>query len=150
MVEVEFRPDLLSYAELLDFAVETSCDQRVYATSEAQLRTARGRVGSKAELLDGRPRDAKPSDQLYYLSRSPLRYLPLTPGQARKVNAALGRRGTEPPSAFLSPRQSQLLERIQAALEKDEKALESLKRPDDLGALREYAAELESRLSSAS
>lgn len=146
VVEVKFHPDVLSYEELLDHAIRSSCDQRVYTTTKAQLDVARRKVGDRVEEFDGELRDAKASDQLYYLGRSHLRYLPLTPAQARKVNAALGKQSREDPQDFLSPRQIELARRIHARLKTDGEALGNLTRPDDLVQLARYQAELESRL----
>lgn len=144
VVELEFRPSVLSFAALLDAAIERSCDQRVFATTDAQLDVARERVGGRAERLEGAPRAAKASDQLYYLGRSHLRFVPLTPAQARQVNAALG--AMADPRPFLSPRQRVLAEKVSARLAKDPAALAGLSRPTDLVELDEYAAELAARL----
>lgn len=144
VVDVEFRPGALPFAKLLDAAIANSCDQHVYATTDDQLAAAREKVGERAERLAGDPRVAKESDQLYYLGLSHLRYVPLTPAQARQVNAALGLKAD--PLPYLSPRQRELAIRVAATLEEDAAALDGLARPSDLAGLDEYAGELASRL----
>lgn len=143
---MSFRPDVLSFADLLAHAERTACAQRVFTTTPEQLATARAAVGERAAAFEPSAlRDAQESDQHYYLGRSPMRWLPLTPGQARRVNAALGLEvigapaaSREAPTACLSPRQHALLAAIEAALGEDPEALAELERPADLGALDEY------------
>jgi len=144
VVEVDFRPQELQFPALLAHAIEHSCDQRVFATTDAQLTQARARVGERAVRLADEVRTAKASDQLYYLGRSHLRFVPLTPVQARRVNGALGTRAD--PGAFLSPRQLELARRIRDALGHDPKALDGLERPSELTELDEYQTELSDRL----
>ena len=146
VVEVKFHPDVLPFEDLLDHAIRFSCDQRVYTTTKAQMVVAKRKVGDRVEEFDGELRDAKASDQLYYLGRSHLRYLPLTPAQARKVNAALGRKSTASPEDFLSPRQTELARKIHAKLKADGKAFEGLERPDELSRLADYRTRLVARL----
>lgn len=158
VVEVRFQPSVLSFEALLTAAIERSCDQRVFATSDAQLATARARIGERAVRFDpkaqGKLRDVEATERLYYLGRSPLRFVPLTRKQARQVNAALGARvlGTAAagpraePESYLSPRQRALAARIALALAGDERILADLVRPDDIGALTDYAARLERAL----
>ena len=127
VVEVAFRPAVLSYSALLDHAIASQCDQAVFATGDEQLALARGRVGERARRLEGEPRVAKDSDQLYYLLQSPLRFLPLTPAQARQVNGALGTQGD--PAAYLSPRQVALLASVERAYAEDPESFDGLERP---------------------
>ena len=145
MVEVGYLPERLSFEALLEVARSKGCTKRVFTTTAAQLKLARARVGEAALALEGQPRAAKGSDQLYYLRRSPLRFLPLTALQARRVNAALGTAGGDP-GRWLSPRQSLLLERIEAAVESDANALDGLERPDDPARLDEYSRRLAEQL----
>ena len=92
-------------------------------------------------------RRAKDSDQIYYLERTPYRFLPLTPLQARRVNGALYTKTD--PKAWLSPRQLETLTKVERALAKDRGALEALARPGDVGALATYATALDERLEAA-
>lgn len=145
VVTVTFDPELVSYPALLGHAKEHGCTNRVWATTDSQLGAAREALGDIAVPLgETAIRPAKASDQLYYLRNSPLRFLPLTPLQARRVNGAMYLR--KEPKAWLSPRQLELLKGIEAALSKDATALEGLQRPEGLGELDEYSAKLMERL----
>ena len=92
--------------------------------------------GFQCAPTTGTLRDAKPSDRKYALNQSPLRYLPLTPMQATKVNADL--RAGRDPTGPLSPRQIEMLATITAVLEIDPDALSGLIRPETLDALPAY------------
>ena len=153
---MRYRPAVLSYESLLERAISLSCDQRVYATTDTQLALAKARVGDRAIRFGGEKRIAKASDQLYYLSLSHLRLVPLTSRQAVQVNAALGAEtlgpraaGTDAPwSSYLSPRQSRVEARIRTAIEKNSKAFQGLTRPSEATQLDEYWASLSERLTS--
>ncbi|MEL6715972.1 MAG: hypothetical protein AAFP86_19485 [Planctomycetota bacterium] len=158
VVEVRFDPGRIGYERLLDVAIAHGCADRAWATSAAQLSQAEDRLGADAERLEGEPRIAKASDQLYYLRSSTLRYVPLTPLQARRVNGALfttalaaAAEDAEVVEAaeFMSPRQRALDARIHEALRRDRSALDGLVRPEGRVGLGAYAAELEARLSAA-
>lgn len=116
----------------------------VYTTSASQLQSARAALGDRARPLAGKPRASKDSDQLYYLRRSPLRYVPLTPLQATRVNAALG--ANSDPATWMSPRQVALAKRIQDALESDADRLSGLERPGAIPGLAAYETRLVERL----
>lgn len=147
MVEVAFRPGELTFDALLEHATRHGCDQRVFARNDAQLAVARAKLGERAARLAGEPRVAQDSDQHYYLGRSHLRFVPLTPLQAQRVNAALGTDGD--PEALLSPRQRALAQRVRAALDASPEVLDGLARPAALGALDEYQVALSERLDAA-
>ena len=144
VVTVEFRPDVIDYRTLLRTAREHGCATHAWTTTDGQHKVARTLLGDKAARLDGEPRAAKASDQLYYLRNSDLRYLPLTPLQARRMNGALYT--SDDAGRWLSPRQDAIRKRIEKALEKDEKALSRLERPADPKQLDEYTSELEEAL----
>ena len=152
VVTIEFLPEVVDYKTLLETAKEHGCASHAWATTDAQLEVARDLLGDKAATLEGEPRDAKESDQLYYLLNTSLRYLPLTPLQARRVNGALYTKGPRTENAverWLSPRQIELRDRIDKALGKDEKALSDLERPSDPRRLAEYTNALEKALTAA-
>ena len=140
VVEVQFDPAQLTYAKLVEFAVAHSCDQWIYATTDEQLAIASKQLPDKVERFNGKPRVAKDSDQLYYLRKSPLRYLALTPAQARRINGALGT--GKDPKAWLSPRQLAQIPAITKALADDSNPLKPLKRPGQLLELAAYEREL--------
>jgi len=103
VVEVRYRPQRIPFADLLASAEASDCAARVYTTTDGQLALARAKLGERAAPLAGALERAKDEDQLYYLRKSPLRALDLTPLQQRRVNAALGLE--RDPAAWLSPRQ---------------------------------------------
>ncbi|MEM6675607.1 MAG: hypothetical protein AAF726_22340 [Planctomycetota bacterium] len=146
VVEVAYRPDVVGYGKLIDAAVEHGCASRVWTTSEEQLGVAKkdGRIAARVEAFAGGLRPAKASDQLYYLERSPLRYLPLTPVQARRVNGALYTK--KDPGAWLSPRQKELFRAIESTLAERPKALEGLERPASIEKLAKYSDDLSKAL----
>jgi hypothetical protein len=110
VVEVEFDPAVVSYAELLKNARQMQCATRVYCRNGEQLNSAAKLAGSNAVRSSDAVRpDAEPK---YHLSRTPLKYVPMTSVQACRVNAALGQ-GRDP-QPLLSPRQLALLEVINA------------------------------------
>lgn len=144
VVQVTYRPDQVGFGKLLDTAIQFGCAKRVWTTTGAQAEVASAKLGDAAVPFDGKLRDAKDSDQLYYIERSPYRYLPLTPLQARRVNGALY--GKKDPAAWLSPRQTELLRRIESCLSKDKSALKGLERPSKIDALGAYEKTLRSKL----
>lgn len=151
VVEVTYDPARVGYAELLGTAVERGCASRAWLPAgDARLDVAREALGDRAAPLEGAPRPAKESDQLYYLGLSPLRFVPLTPLQAVRVNGALGLRvmGLDGPAPedVLSPRQRALASRVASALERDATALDGLARPAERDRLAEFAIELDARL----
>ena len=149
VVEVRFRPDVTPYAKLIDTALEHGCADRVWTTTEAQLALAmsKKKVAGKVERLEGQTRAAKASDQLYYLERSPYRYVPLTPLQARRVNGALYLK--QEPKRWLSPRQRELLTKIEAGLDGGAEAFADLTRPTSIDGLENYETALRARLDAA-
>jgi hypothetical protein len=109
-------------------------------TQEQLVRAARQRAcalrtgGATAEHSAGG------SDHLHALAASPLRWLPLTPMQAMRVNAELaaGRDGLE----YLSPRQHALAVRATALPPSESRRLAGLTRPDDVDGLVAYERRL--------
>ena len=144
VVEVSYLPSRLDFGVLVEHAKKHSCTQRVFTTTDAQMKIARGIVGDAAVAMTGAVRESKASDQLYYLKRSHLAYLPLSPLQARRVNGALGTK--KDAGAWLSPRQKELGEVVQSALGKDADALQGYERPQELSALAAYEERLRVRL----
>jgi hypothetical protein len=123
-------------------AVEVTYDPRRVdrAALDAHAATFRCRAAEAAP-----DRDAKRSDRHYHLRRSPLRFVPLTPMQRTKVNAALGLgQDTE---RWLSPRQREQAARIRRVLERDDDALDGLEPATTLADLPAYARSLATRLS---
>ena len=84
VTELRFDPEVTSHDDLVRMALGRGCAERVLTD-------------------DGELREASVSDQKYYLHRSPLRNLALSPRQAVRVNAALA--SGRDPLVYLSPRQ---------------------------------------------
>ena len=122
-------------------AVEATYDPARVAP-EALVRGAAGtRVSADGATL------APESDQLRHLHFSPLRWLPLTPLQATRVNAALAAHAS--PDSLLSPRQARLRDAIATALARDPHALDGLERPLERDGLADYQKRLAARLACA-
>lgn len=144
VVNVTFDPAKVGYDALLKAAMEKGCATRAWTTTEAQAEAASKRLGNRATALTEELRDAKESDQLYYLSHAAMKYLPLTPLQARRVNGAMYLRTN--PEKWLSPNQLAQLKRVEAKLGKEATALKDFARPADIGALAAYSAKLDEAL----
>lgn len=147
VVELEYLPDVLEYGDLVDYAVTAECAARVYAHDEIQLHIAERKVGTRASRAEGRARTASDSDQKRHLRRSEFRSLPLTPGQAARVNADLAA-GREP-ERWLSPRQLELRDRIVALGARDRRDISELAPPTSITDLAEYESRLLARLDDA-
>ncbi len=145
VVRVHYNAELLSFDTLLDHAIANSCDRKVYATSDEQFALATKKLKGRVERYEGVTREGKSSDQLFYLGKSHLRYLPLTPTQARRVNSALGTKNK--PDRWLSPRQQALAKTIKKVLKTNPEKLKGLARPSNLEALAEYLQKLQAALS---
>lgn len=148
VVEVAFDPDRVTYEALLKAARTRQCATTIFARSQAQFDEASRLSPADAQRTDEASRDASASDQHYHLGHSSLRYLPLTPAQATKINAALGT-GARDGLEYLTASQRALLARIDARLRTDPRALSSLARPQGLSPgpkWDDHCARLESAL----
>ena len=146
VVTVKFDPKLVDYQKLVETAKSFECASKVYAHSAEQLKTARAEVGAMAVPFgdDSAVKDAKASDQKYYLIQTPYRHLPLSETQATKINSAL--KLGQSIEDLISLRQAKLLKRIVAATRKDKTALTDLQFPAELSELANYAVKLEEAL----
>ncbi len=102
VVEVEFDPQRISYEDLVKHARKGKSADRVYARSDAQLTTAKNIVGSAASR-NSKPIRPSYKDDRYRLRHTHWRYVPMTPAQATRANAALA--AGRDPSSFFSPQQ---------------------------------------------
>lgn len=110
VVEVEFDAVALDFKDLLARARELDCLNRVYTRTDAQQKIADKLVGKLAERTDDEI-DARTTQQ-YDLAHFPAYYwLPLTPMQATRINAALAR--GESGDRFLFPFQKEYRMRLQ-------------------------------------
>ena len=140
VIEVVYRTDRVNFPELLGAAKELNCTSQVFTTTPAQAEVAQSAGIESAALDPDALRPAKTSDDLHSLARSPMRFLPLTPLQALRVNAAL--RQGEDALALLSPSQRALALRVAEGSKK----LANLERPVAIDQLDEYTAQLEAAL----
>jgi len=115
VVDVEFDPSVMPFEALVKAAKGLDCTSRVFTHSKQQQLVAAGIVGDAAGPFGGDVRPDKTPK--YYLANSPYRYIPMTPTQASRVNAALGLEGD--PDRFLSPRQLEVLEAVNAKPDDD-------------------------------
>jgi len=146
VVTVQYDPEKVDYSKLVKTAKSFECASKVYAHTSEQLEVAKRIVGDQAVALQDASsvKDAKSSDQKYYLIQTPLKHLPLTETQATKINAALKARQAF--KNWLSPEQVTLLRRVVSAVEKDEEALAEFQCPRKMSELAEYTARLEQAL----
>ena len=104
VVQATFDPAVVSYDALVRAAKSAGQASSVYTHDASQLKIARGIVGRAAQAPGAMRYSAK--DDKYQLKHALLRFVPMTVGQATKVNAALGRRSD--PRRFLSAGQLDL------------------------------------------
>ncbi|MFN0151193.1 MAG: VPGUxxT family thioredoxin-like (seleno)protein, type 2 [bacterium] len=102
-VELTFDPARCSYARLLERVKGDGCADLAFAHDDDQEREARRVFGDRVRRVATYATDAPDSDQKYYVAHSMFRELALTPVQAARLNAALGRGGDG--AEWLSPRQ---------------------------------------------
>lgn len=82
-------------------AKKSRCADGVYADSDADLAAVRKNTDVKNVKKSGDYH--KDGEVKYYLSHSNYKYIPMSPLQQAKVNAAIGSR--QSPNQYLSPRQ---------------------------------------------
>ncbi len=102
VLELTFDSNSITFANLIREARRLDCLEFVYARSEDQLRYSRRLVGDKLLRTD-EPIQVSESSSLKRLRESFYRVVPMTPMQARQVNAALANGGN--PDEHLSLRQ---------------------------------------------
>lgn len=149
VVEVHFDPRKISYKNLLEAAQTMQCASTVFARSDEQYHTAQQLAEGNTIRTNEASRAATEPDQLSHLQQSPLRYLPLTPMQAMKANAAIRTSDIDTLRHWLTPAQWELAAEIQQALMKNPNALDGLSkknRPETIEKLAEYEAQLRERL----
>ena len=104
-----FDPEKISFETLVRRAGELQCASRIFTRSDEQQKIAATIVNAKAVRTDDEiVADKQPK---YHLSRTPMRFLPMTPMQTCRVNAALG--AQRDARMFLSPRQIDLLTTVE-------------------------------------
>jgi hypothetical protein len=109
VVEVEYDPHVISYEDLVKKARKAECTAPVFTRTDDQHLIAKKIVGDLAERAGEKIKpDREPK---YYLSHTTLKFLPMTPLQAARVNAMINKPGHR---ALLSPKQLELLAFIEA------------------------------------
>jgi hypothetical protein len=129
LIEVMFDPDVISRADLAARAEMVGCR------------------GTEMQVLADAPELMENPEPYFWLSHTDFRYLPLTPMQAMRINAAL--RDREDPRIWLSPRQIALLDEVELALIHDRRSLAGLERPRVAAELDRYTRTLRDRLDEA-
>lgn len=146
VVTVVYQPGVVDYSTLVTTAKSFECASWVFAHDEEQLKTARKLVGAQAVPFpdNEKTRDAKASDQKYYLANTPLIALPLTECQATKLNAAV--KSKKDVDAFLSPRQRELMARLIVKSKGNPQSFAGWSYPVNPDKLAEYQQKLEEAL----
>ncbi|MGK0219902.1 MAG: hypothetical protein ACI9HE_003408 [Planctomycetota bacterium] len=134
VVELRYDPRQLPLVKLVEQARALGCARAVHTGTQAQADTLKA-AGIEAQVLARKPRRAPASDQLRHLSASLLKYLPLTPLQAQRVNAHLAAK--KDASSLLSPRQLELFTQLRKSGEPKQ-----LVRPGAIDELAAYEIEL--------
>ncbi|MEM7228933.1 MAG: VPGUxxT family thioredoxin-like (seleno)protein, type 2 [Planctomycetota bacterium] len=112
VVEVTFDPTRISYDTLLREAQSFKCATKVFAHNDTQFGIA-SKLGAPTQRITKDNRRAKDSDQKHTLRATALKYMPLTPGQQTKINAAIHTQTSW--KAYLSPRQYELAKAVDTA-----------------------------------
>ena len=109
VVAVTYDPQVISYKELMKKSVKAGCATQAFTRTDEQQEIAEKILGARAVRNDNPVKpDKKPR---YYLSKSVLRFVPMTSMQAMRVN---GRLKSGSHLELLSPSQRKLLRSIQA------------------------------------
>lgn len=110
VVKVEFNPKVISFEKLLITAKKNRVASHIYTNNKVHKKLAEKIIGenSVSDIATFRA-DNEPK---YYISKTPYRFIPMTPLQASRVNSAIGFR--QSPDKFLSQRQLQLLNYVKA------------------------------------
>lgn len=138
VVELRYDPRRLPLVKLVEQAQALGCARAVHTGTQAQVDTLKA-AGIEAQVLTRKPRRAPTSDQLRHLSASLLKYLPLTPLQAQRINARLA--ASKNASNLLSPRQLELFAELRRSGEP-----KKLVRPSSIDELAAYERELRQAL----
>lgn len=146
VVNVTYDPTIVPYDKLLATAQKMECASAVFAYNKGQLAKAKRAVGSKAVMLppQDQQRPVRYTEQKYHLRRTALKYLPMTPIQLAKVNAAVF--GQRDYRKFLSPRQLEMEKQIKAVVSKRPEQLKGLAAPDHENDLPAYIDKLSEKL----
>ncbi len=104
VVKVNYNEDKLSLADLVEKAGKSKCANEVYLDEDYDIAELRRKTDGPKVKQSGKFQSDK--EVKYYLSKSKYRFIPMTPLQQAKVNAAIGDHKNV--DQFLSPRQHEL------------------------------------------
>jgi hypothetical protein len=110
VVDVWYDPARITFSRLVSQAQQMKCAGTIYARSDRQEKVGKAMKGVSFVRTDEKSRPDK--EPKYYLSKSLYRFVPMTPTQASRVNAAI--HSSRDPDAILSPSQLKLLASIKA------------------------------------
>ncbi len=143
-IEVAFRPATLTFRDLLTKAAAVDAASFVFARTDAQLDTARRVLHGRARRIDETPEHAPLEQDKPHLKRSHLRYLPLTPMQAMRINSDLAT--GHDPARWLSPRQIRLAVLLARGERLSPSLLSNLEPPANFFDVASYEREIHRRL----
>ena len=109
MVEVTYDPAVVTFQQLLKKGQACRIASKIFSRTKEDHARAVKLAGNRA-VLSKDPIRVK--DDKYYLSRTVLKHVPMTPMQAMLVNAMLVKK--KDLNGMLSPRQLELLKKIRA------------------------------------
>lgn len=109
VVEVRYDPATASETGLVNLAKSMECASTVYCVDEEQRARVAKLVGGAAKVQRGTLTPSLKDDK-YQMRHTEYARVPMTPAQASRVNAAVGR--GQDPSQWLSPRQVELASAI--------------------------------------
>ncbi len=107
VVRLRFDPKVVGFAELLSSSHASGAADGVFTADSSQAAVAR-RLGVNVQAVGSWRSSTK--DDKYQLAHTPLRFVPMSPAQATKVNAALGTK--RDPLEYLSPKQRARLDEV--------------------------------------
>ena len=119
VVHVSYDPEKISFDHLMKAGLASQCADQLFTDDQDQAQKAKINLGpdkvkkSASFRLDREPK--------YYLSKTPYRYIPMSPIQATKANALIGM-GRDPKNLF-SPSQLFLLQKLERINAKNRKNL---------------------------
>ncbi len=109
VVQVQFNPNIISFEKLVKAGSQVKCADQVF-TNDNQQKTVAEKVLGKNKVADSN-HFRLDQDRKYYLSRTIYRFVPMTPLQAARANALVGK--GKSPNEVLSPKQIQLAKHIE-------------------------------------
>lgn len=145
VVDIQFDPKVISYADIIRHARGVDCARTAFVYSKEQANAAQAAGHDDIAVAEGRTTPAKASDQKHTLRRDAIRYVPMTPGQQTKINAAI-HRGGEPIDIWMSPRQRDIARAVTTILQRSPDAFDGLELPDHGTDLAAYQRELFARI----